>query len=176
LITAQQRADADLAAKLKAFCDERGLLFQSNAEVLAMFDRQISGFMAFTWILLTLVFVVASLGIVNTLTMNVLEQTRDVGVLRAIGMKRRQVGKTILSQAIALAVISLIPGVPVGIALAYFMNLATHALVGQPVQFRLDAPIVGGCALLALVIATLAAFWPARRATRLPVVQALQYE
>ncbi len=176
LVTARTGAATDLAARLQAFCEERGLLFQSNADVRRFFDSQIEGFLGFVWILLALVFVVASLGIVNTLTMNVLEQTRELGILRALGMKRRQVGKLILAQALALTVISLVPGVLAGIGLAYFMNLATYPLVGQPVAFHVDGIHVGGCVVVALGIALLAASLPARRAARLQVVRALQYE
>jgi len=110
------------------------------------------------------------------LTMNVLEQTRELGVLRAIGMKRRQIAKMILAQALALAIISLIPGTLAGIGLAYLTNLSTYPVTGQRVPLHLEASLVLGCFGLALVIAVSAAFFPARRAVRLQVIEALQYE
>src|SRR5207245_4043861 len=108
--------------------------------------------------------------------MNVLEQTRELGVLRAIAFTRGQVRKMVLSQALALGVISLVPGIGLGIGVAYLMNLATHPVIGQRVAFRLDAWFVAACFVVALVIALLAAFFPARRAARLQVIRALQYE
>ncbi len=176
LVSARPGETAALAETLKAFCGARSLLYQSNLEVRRTFDQQMSGLLGFIWILLSLVFVVASLGVVNTLTMNVLDQTRELGVLRAIGMKRSQVGKLVLAQALALGTISLVPGALGGILLAFLVNLSTYPLTGQPVPFHLDGWQTAGCLGGALVIATLAALVPARRAARLAVIQALQYE
>jgi putative ABC transport system permease protein len=176
LITARPGKAAAVEPALKAFCDRRGFLFQSNVEVRDMLDRQMAGFLGFVWVLMALVFVVASLGIVNTLTMNVLEQTRELGALRAMGMKQGQVRKMVLSQALALGVISLVPGVVGGIGLAVMINVTTYPLMGQPVPFHLDAWLVAGCFVAALAIALLAALVPARRAARLKVIEALQYE
>ena len=77
----------------------------------------ISGAIASAWVLLGLVFVVASLGITNCVTMNVLEQTRELGVLRAVTLKRRQVCRMILAQALAIAVTSTLPGAVLGVLL-----------------------------------------------------------
>src|SRR5205085_10491681 len=116
------------------------------------------------------------LGIVNTLTMNVLEQTRELGILRAVGMKRGQVIRMIVAQAFTLGVVGILPGVGMGLVLAYLMNVATYPLTGQPVPFRIDAGHVIGCFVAAILIALGAAVLPARRAARLRVVEALRYE
>jgi putative ABC transport system permease protein len=162
--------------ELRALAREQGLLVQSNAEIKGEVDKNIQAFEAFMWMLIALLFLVASLGIVNTLTMNIHEQTREIGVLRAIGMRRGQVGRVILAQALALAVVSVLPGVLVGIGMSYVMNLATRPLIGQVMAFRLDGGFVAGCAGVAVVVAVLAALLPARRARRLQVIQALHYE
>jgi putative ABC transport system permease protein len=175
-ITARRGEAARLEEPLKAYCERHNYLFQSKADLRAMFDQQSAGFLGFLWALVALVFVVASLGIVNTLTMNVLEQTRELGALRAIGMKRGQVRKMVLAQAVALGLISLLPGVVGGIGLAYLMNLSTFPLMGVPIAFRLDFTLVAGCFVVALAVTVLAAFFPARRAARLRVMEALQYE
>jgi putative ABC transport system permease protein len=176
LVTARPGRAAELAGPLRRFCQRRHYMFQSKAELREVFDRQMAGFLTLLWTLVALVFVVASLGIVNTLTMNVLEQTRELGCLRAIGMKRGQVRKMVICQALLLGVISLVPGVAGGIGLAYLMNLATYPLMGVHIGFRLDGCLVGGVFVLALVISVLAAYFPARRAGRLRVIEALQYE
>jgi putative ABC transport system permease protein len=108
--------------------------------------------------------------------MNVLEQTRELGVLRAIGLKRGQVGKLVLSQALAVGVISLLPGVLLGLVAAYLQNLVTYPLQGHPVPFQINLPFLSGCCIVALACTVLAAFLPARRAARLQVIRALQYE
>jgi putative ABC transport system permease protein len=175
-ITARPGEARHLEGPLKAYCERHRYLFQSKADLRAMFDQQSAGFLGFLWALVALVFVVASLGIVNTLTMNVLEQTRDLGALRAIGMKRGQVRKMIVAQALALGLISLVPGVVGGIGLAYLINLSTYPLMGVPIAFRLDSSLVVGCFVVALAVTVLAALVPARRAARLRVIEALQYE
>jgi len=122
------------------------------------------------------VFVVAALAIVNTLTMNVLEQTRELGILRAVGLQRRQLRKLVLAQALTLAVISLVPGTVIGLILAYLFNQLSHDVLSHAVAFRVDFAFVAGCLAVATAVTLLAALLPARRAARLQVVQALQYE
>ena len=175
-VTARRGERSAVTPQLRKFCEERGLLFQSYAELREMFDRQMEGFLGSVWLLIALVFVVASLGIVNTLTMNVLEQTRELGILRAIGMKRSQICKMVLSQALALGVVSLLPGILAGIVLTCLMILVTYPVTGQPIDLEVDVFFVLGCSTAALVIAVLAALIPAGRAARLQVIQALHYE
>jgi putative ABC transport system permease protein len=175
-ITAQPGQAANVEPRLRELCAKHGLWCQSNAELRAFLDQAVDAVAGFFWMLVVLVFVVASLGMVNTLTMNVLEQTRELGVLRAVAMQRRQVRKLVLSQALLLAVISLAPGVVFGIFMAYLMNLATEPTIGQAIEFHVDALFVAGCLAVALMVALLAAAWPARRAARLRIIEALQYE
>lgn len=176
LVSGRDGPTDELTTRLRGLCDRNGLLLQTNAEVHQTLGKQLRGFLGFLWVLLSLVFIVASLGVVNTLTMNVLEQTRDFGMLRAIGMRRRQVSKLVITQALGLGIISLVPGVAAGIALAYLVNLVTLPLSGHAVRFELSLWHILGCFMVALMISTAAALLPARRAARLQVVQALQYE
>jgi putative ABC transport system permease protein len=136
----------------------------------------IAGVINSAWVLLALVFVVASLGITNCLTMNVLEQTRELGILRAMAMKRRQVCKMILSQALAIGVISTPPGVFLGGLLGYGMTNANYAVNGMKIPYALEPALLLGCIGMALVVAVLASLPPARRAGRLTIIRALQYE
>jgi putative ABC transport system permease protein len=176
LLLSAQKGSGSLGPALKAFCDEHGLLLQSNTDFLGMIDHMVSGVVGLLWALMALMFVVASMGVVNTLTMNVLEQTRELGLLRALGMKRMQLAKMILSQALALGVIGLIPGAILGIVLAYLMNLATYPLTGNAVPFRLHGSLILGVLAVAPAIAVAVSILPARRAARLRVIEALQYE
>jgi putative ABC transport system permease protein len=128
------------------------------------------------WGLLGTIFVVASLGIVNTLTMNVLEQTRELGMLRAIGLQRRQLRKLIMAQALAVGLMSVVPGTLIGLALAYVIHVFSNILLAHKWEFQIDLILIAGCLAAALAITLLAALAPARRAARLQVVQALQVE
>ena len=76
----------------------------------------------------------------------------------------------------ALGVLSVLPGVVVGVGMSYIMNLATRPLIGHVIPFRVSPGFVAACAGLALVVAVLASLLPARRAARLHVIQALHYE
>jgi putative ABC transport system permease protein len=174
---AARRGEADrISGTLRRFCAAEGLFVQTNSDLLRIVEEAMNGVACFLWVVIALILIVASLGIVNTLTMSVLEQTRELGVLRAIGMKRGQLGKLIVAQSLTLGILSLIPGVALGILLTYLMNLASAALIGHPVPFHLEARFVLCCLGVTVATALLASLWPARRAARLQVIEALQYE
>jgi putative ABC transport system permease protein len=175
-VSAKPGREAELEGELRRLCRDRGLTLQTNADFRASVQRAIDNVEATTWALVGLVFVVSALGIVNTLTTNVLEQTRELGVLRALGLKRSQVRRLIVWQALALALASALPGLAVGVLLALLMNWTTPAFVGLVVPFRVDWPFAGLCVAGAALLATLAALLPARRAAGLQVVEALRYE
>ncbi|MEE8164630.1 MAG: FtsX-like permease family protein, partial [Myxococcota bacterium] len=162
--------------RLAAFCASRELILHTPADFKAMVDRMMDDVVGLVWGLIFLFFLVASLGVVNTITMNVLEQTRQLGLLRAIGMRRRQLFKFVLSQAGALAAMSLVPGAVFGIVMSYAMHVSGEAVNGIPVDFRIAPGLLAGCLALTLGLALLTAFGPARRASRLQVIEALRYE
>jgi putative ABC transport system permease protein len=168
--------EAVAGASLEELSRQEGFMLQSLQEFKDFLDEMIAGIVGFVWLILALLFVVASLGIVNTLTMNVLEQTRELGLLRAVAMTRRQIRKLILAQALAVAAISLIPGLVAGVAIAFLLNRATYPVLGHPVDFRVDPLLLVGTLVVALVISLAAAWLPAGRAARLQVIEALKYE
>ena len=91
---------ADVEAKLKSLCGQRGMMVHSFADLRRHVDELMRGVIAGLWGLLALGLVVGAFGIANTLTMNVLEQTRELALLRVVAMTRWQVRKTILAQAV----------------------------------------------------------------------------
>ena len=119
--------------------------------------------------LLAVLFVVASLGIANTLSLNVLEQTRELGILRAMGMSRGRVRKLVLCQALLLALAGLLPGLFAGLGLAALVERDPGRLGG----FSAEPLLIVGCFGLALLIVVLASLLPAQRAARLPIVRSL---
>ncbi|MDX1944357.1 MAG: FtsX-like permease family protein [Pirellulaceae bacterium] len=128
------------------------------------------------WVLVVLGFVVAAFGLVNTLTMNVLEQTRELGLLRIVAMTKDQVRRVIVTQAIIIAVVGLPKGVAMGTLVAYVLNLAMQPSFGRPIDFHMYPWLIVGTLVGALVIVLVAAILPALRATRINVVEALHYE
>ncbi len=123
------------------------------------------------YVLLSLSIVISLFGIVNTLVLTVFERTRELGMLRAVGMTRRQVRRMIRHESIVTALIGAALGIPVGIVLAL--------MVGRAIKFAaFSIPVT---TLVVFVIAAIlagivAAIFPARRAGRLNVLEALQYE
>jgi putative ABC transport system permease protein len=136
-------------------------------------ERQVNRLLGLIYALLALAVLVSLFGIANTLALSIHERTRELGMLRAIGMSRRQVRTMIRYEAVITALIGALLGMVLGVIFA--------ALIAQPLKdegFVLSYPV--GTLLLMLVFAAfagvLAAIPPARRASRLDVLEALQYE
>jgi putative ABC transport system permease protein len=108
--------------------------------------------------------------------MNVLEQTRELALLRVVAMTRWQVRKTILSQAIIIGVIGLSTGTVGGLIGAYVMNLSSLPLLGHAPTFAFHPSLMAACFGIGLAVIIAAAWLPAERAARLQLLIALQYE
>jgi putative ABC transport system permease protein len=123
------------------------------------------------YVLLSLSIVVSLFGIVNTLVLTVFERTRELGMLRAVGMSRRQVRRMIRHESVITALLGAAFGIPLGILLA--------ALIGATINFGTFTIPVGTLivfVIAAVIAGLIAAIWPARRAGKLNVLEALQYE
>jgi putative ABC transport system permease protein len=176
IVNAVPGAQAKVKEKLKSLCEESGLLLQSFADLRRRIDNLMKGVVASLWGLLALGFIVGSFGIANTLTMNVLEQTRELALLRVVAMTRWQVRKTILAQAVIIGFIGLTLGVAGGIIGSYVSNLCALPLLGHAVEFTLHPSLLAVCFATGLVVIIAAAWLPAERAARLQLLIALQYE
>jgi putative ABC transport system permease protein len=118
--------------------------------------------------------VIAALGIINTLTMNVIERVREIGILRAAGMTRRQVWRSVVVEAGVLGLAGAILGIVLGLVVGALMVVVTG---GRPdVAAGIPWSIVGLALVLGVTVAMLAAAYPARIASRLSIVRAVQYE
>jgi putative ABC transport system permease protein len=136
-------------------------------------EEQINQLLGLIYALLALAVIVSLFGIANTLALSIHERTRELGMLRAIGMSRRQVRTMIRYEAVITALIGALLGMVIGVIFA--------ALIAQPLEdegFALSYPIGTLIAMLAFAAfaGVIAAIAPARRASRLDILQALQYE
>ena len=107
--------------------------------------------------------------------MNVLEQTREIALLRVVGMTRRQVRRTIFVQAIIMGVIGLAGGTIAGLLTAYMIHLSLPPLLGRHFPFAISPSLIVGCSRRHAAVFA-AAWWPAERAAGLNLLVALRYE
>ena len=137
-------------------------------------DNQISGLnniLNILYVLLALSVIVSIFGIVNTLVLTVFERTRELGMLRAIGMTRRQVRRMIRHESVITALIGGVLGIILGIVLGALLIARVDFI-----EFVLPTGQIITFAILTIVVGILAAIFPARRAARLDPLKALQYE
>jgi putative ABC transport system permease protein len=159
-----------LESALASFPDVK---LQSKSEFQTDQSAWVDQILGIFYVLLGLAVIVSLFGIVNTLALSVLERTRELGMLRAIGMSRRQVRRMIRHESVVTALIGAVLGIGVGLFLA---ALATAALSDEGLRFAVPVGSLAAFTIVAAVAGTLAAIGPARRAARLDVLKALQYE
>ena len=121
--------------------------------------------------LLALAVLIALIGIVNTLMLSVFERTREIGLLRAVGMRRRQVRTMIRSEAVILAIFGAIIGIIIGtgMGIALVSSLRSQGISDTVVPWSSLVIFL----ILAALLGLLAASWPARRAAKLDVLAAI---
>ena len=125
------------------------------------------------YVLLALSVIVSLFGIVNTLALSIVERTREIGALRAIGMTRRQLTRTIRIESEITALIGAVIGIVVGLALA---ALATEGLASWNLSLSVPWTTLLVLAIAAFLAGMAAGVYPARRAAHLDPLEALQYE
>lgn len=120
--------------------------------------------------MLALAVLVSLLGIVNTLALGVVERTRELGLLRAAGMTRRQVRRMVRWESVLTALLGAVAGIMVGLGLA---GIVTALLSDQGLTFHAPAATLAAVVVVAIAAGVIAAVLPARRASRLDVLQAV---
>ena len=125
------------------------------------------------YVLLALSVIVSLFGMVNTLILSVFERTRELGMLRAVGMTRRQVRRMVRQESVITALIGTAVGLPLGLLLA---ALVSNVLADEGIGFQVPWVQLVAFTIVAVIAGVLAAIAPARRAARLNVLRALQYE
>ncbi|MFN8193244.1 MAG: FtsX-like permease family protein [Nocardioidaceae bacterium] len=146
--------------------DQKGLVEQQN--------KQADQGLLMIYGLLALALIIAVLGIVNTLALSVIERTREIGLLRAVGMSRRQLRRMVSLESVAIAVLGSLMGLGLGI----FFGLAVWKAFEDEGLSTLDIPVaqLAVFVVAAVLVGVLAAFFPARRAAKLDVLKAIATE
>ena len=161
--TALQSKANELALEVVPLDQIEGAISDALGRIFGLFDA-----------LAAVAVLIAALGIVNTLTMNVIERVREIGILRAAGMTRRQVWRSVVVEAGVLGLAGAILGIVLGLVVGAMMVV----LAGGRLEIASGIPwsILGLALVLGVVVAMLAAAYPARIASRLSIVRAVQYE
>ncbi|PJM79800.1 ABC transporter permease [Bifidobacterium scaligerum] len=137
-----------------------------------MWDTTINAMMALLVGLIAVAVLIALIGVANTLSLSVIERTRESATLRAIGMTRGQLRRSLAVEALLLAVVSGLAGVIIGTLFGWlgsYMVFSLYGTVAMPFEWKINGTVLAVAALAAL----LASILPARRAANTPPVEAL---
>jgi putative ABC transport system permease protein len=165
-----EAAKTSVETALEGFPDTR---VQTRPEWIDKEDQEIQQFLLLLYVLLALSVIISLFGMVNTLALSVFERTRELGMLRAIGMTQRQTRRMVRHESVITALIGAALGLPLGIFLA---ALVTSALGQYDLRFELPLDQLIILAVVSVIAGLVAAVTPARRAARLNPLEALQYE
>jgi putative ABC transport system permease protein len=147
---------------------------RDQAEFKQQQEDQVNQILGLITVLLMLSIIIALFGIVNTLALSIFERTRELGLLRAVGMSRRQVRSMIRGESVIIAVLGAVLGLGVGVLFGY-------AIVGALDDEGIGKVVLPGGQLITYVVlagiaGVVAAVFPARRAARLDVLAAISHE
>ncbi|SNQ48398.1 ABC-type transport system, involved in lipoprotein release, permease component [Frankia canadensis] len=160
------RAQIDAVVKPFATVEVR-----DQSEFVAQQEKQVDQLLGFIYVLLALAVVIALFGIVNTLALSVIERTREIGLLRAVGMSRGQMRAMVVMESTIISVFGAVLGVAVGSVFGWAL---TRALEGQGITaFAYPASTIIVVILIGVLLGILAAVFPARRAARMDVLRAI---
>jgi putative ABC transport system permease protein len=124
--------------------------------------------------LLGLAVIIAVLGIINTLALSVIERTREIGLLRAVGLSRRQLRAMLRLESVVIALLGAVLGIVLGLGAGVALQ---RSLVDDGIRvLSIPYPQLALFTALAAVVGVLAAVWPGRRAARLDVLRAISME
>jgi putative ABC transport system permease protein len=163
-------AETALAAAAK---DSGDAEFHTGAAYPKDATKEMATVMAMLYVLLGFSVIVSLFGMVNTMVLSVFERTREIGMLRTIGMTRRQARRMIRHESVITALIGTTLGLGLGLFLA---GLVTKAVSMDGLAFSIPVQTLAAFTLVAVVAGIGAAILPARRASRLNVLDALHYE
>ncbi|HEY2762020.1 MAG TPA: ABC transporter permease, partial [Pirellulales bacterium] len=174
VIKADRNRLPEVRDQLQKIADSNGLMLLNYEDIRSKVDQMMSGVVACLWAMVVLFLSASGVGVTNTLTINVLEQTRELGLLRIVAMTQNQVRKTVFTQAMIMAVLAVVPGIIAGVSVAYIINLAMMPIIGHPVQFTFHPALLLGGFAAGLTVVAFAAWFPSDRAARLDLLEALR--
>lgn len=156
--------------------DRYHLRVETNAEYRGRVLQLAEQFFALTNLMIVICIVVAALGVINTMMMNVLERRREIGMLRGLGMTRPQVVRMVLSEASATGAIGGLFGLAIAFSLSKVFVIAAGALSGYGLSYEFPIEATVAAVGITLGVPVAAGMYPAWRASRTNIVEAIQHE
>src|SRR3954452_7025270 len=145
---------------------------ETRDEYKATQAAQINQFLNLVYVLLFFAIIIALFGIANTLGLSIIERRHELGLLRAVGMSRRQLRSSVRWESVIIALLGTILGLIIGVVFAWAMVKALH---DEGIEKFALAPVqLAFIVVLAALFGVLAAAWPARRAAKLDVLESIQ--
>jgi putative ABC transport system permease protein len=151
------------------------LTLYSNAEWKEQVESDFNRQYVFFYAIMGVSVAVSAFGVVNTLSMSVFERTREIGILRAIGTTRMQVGRIVIDEGVVISLIGCLVGIAVGSLLGYLFVRGSSAGGFEVAFYYPKVPAIAAL-FSALLIGVFAGFLPARSAAKTNIVEAVQYE
>jgi putative ABC transport system permease protein len=158
------------------FGEQERLVIISNETLLGRITTLMQQAFRMFDMLALIAMLVGFMGITNTLTMNVIERTQEIGMLRAVGMTRGQVVRMILSEAALMGLIGGLMGLVFGVLLSRLFLSAMTSMSGYRITYVLPLGNILAALLIAFITSQVAAFLPTLRAARTRILEAIQYE
>lgn len=149
------------------------LKIENGVEFKASQEKSLKSLLNVIYVLLVLASIVSVFGIVNTMALSVLERTREIGLLRSVGMLRRQSHSMILVESVIVTLLGAVIGLVVGVALGAAMVSTIVGGPGSPTIFAIPWVTIIVVLIIAAIFGLLAGLFPARRAGRLNVLRAI---
>lgn len=173
-------AQSRVAEALEREFDRQGIrvafiskLAEEQAEVESIF----AGLLAMLMVMVLILGTVGALGLTGTMSLNVIERTREIGVMRAIGATDLSVFRIYVAEGVTIGLLSWLLGVVVGVPLGKLLGAGVgRALLDRPLDYAFDPRGPSIWLILVLVLSVLASLLPARNATRVSVREVLAYE
>ena len=156
--------------------EQEHLMVVSNETLLGRISTLMQQAFRMFDVLALIAMLVGFLGIINTLTMNVMERTQEIGMLRAVGMTRGQVVRMVLSEAALMGLIGGLMGLAFGVILSRLFLTAMTNMSGYRITYMLPLENILAALLIALITSQVAALLPTLRAARIRILEAIQYE
>ena len=165
------RSVATTAALSRAMGAYPNVKVQTAAQFKSDQKKQLSTILSIVYALLALSIVIALIGVVNTLALSVMERTREIGLLRAVGTQRRQLKRMIRAESVLVSLIGALLGLVLGVGL----GAAVVSALGSSFITTLAVPVstIVVVLILAALFGVAAAVWPARRAAKLDILEAI---